>query len=147
MRRVVAVGLLLSLSGVWAGAQEPLTLGEWIDEYNVHRIAGYATLGLAATAGTLGLLEVLGVPNVDVHPALGYATVSLTALTGVTGMIAYYDRAFYAWPHWLLNGIAAAGFALNALLLDGGSPAHIASGAVAVVSASAALLYLRLRLR
>ena len=62
-------------------------------------------------------------------------------------MVAYYDRAFYAWPHMLLNAVAASGFLLNTLVLEGGSPAHIATGAISILSAYSALIYLRLRLR
>ena len=141
MRRAPLVAVLLLVAATTASAQEELSFGEWIDEYNVHRVAGYVTLGLLATTG------VLAIAATDVHPAFGYATAAAAATTGALGALAYYDRFYYGWPHMVLNAVAGVGFLLNTMVLEGGSPLHKATGAVAAASATAAAVYLRIRWR
>ncbi len=107
---------------------EPFDFAQWIDRTGAHRIAGYATLGVATTT------MILGLSGVDVHPYFGGATAGLAITTATLGTIAYHDRLSVVWPHALLNGIAATGFLLNAFVFEGGSPAHITSGIVSVAS-------------
>lgn len=132
--------LLLTLISTTAFAQDG-GLAEWIIRTNAHRLGGYATLALAGTTVTLGLL---GVP---VHPYLGYATAGFAATASVMGTIAYADRARYFWPHPLLNAVATTGFILNAFLLEGGSAPHIATGIASATAMAGAYLSIVLMTR
>jgi hypothetical protein len=135
---VVAGALLLGSPGR-AGAQERRTTSEWIQDTGAHKIAGFATLGLAAATAIAGALDS------DAHPSLGYATVGASALTLTLGGLGYRDSIRSIWPHVLMNTLAATGYALNAFALEGGSNEHIATGAASIALMSGAILYIVLR--
>ena len=120
-----------------AGADaQQLNLGSWVRETGAHKIAGYAGFGLAVTTVTLGALES------GAHPYFGLATAGVTVSATGLGLIGYGENLSVAWPHAVLNGIAATGFLLNAFVLEGGSPAHIASGIAATASMTGAIGYI-----
>ena len=138
---IIIVAMLSAAVPAAVYAQEGRTVAEWIDDTNAHRIGGYATLGLATVTATLGLI------GADVHPGFGYTTAGFAVTSSLIGTLAYYDRASYAWPHILLNGIAATGFVLNAFVFEGGSPAHIATGITSLLSMYGAYGYIILKTR
>jgi len=121
-------------------AQQQRTAAEWVVESQAHRIAGYVTLGLAATTAVLGILEAD-----DVHQGFAYATTGASAVTLSLGVIGYGRSWKSVWPHILMNALAVTGYALNAFVLEGGSPGHIATGASSIGLMGAAVLYIALR--
>jgi hypothetical protein len=121
-RTLVLVLILALVTPALVTAEESLDLGQFIRRSGAHKIGGYVTLGLAVTTVGLGLLRY------PVHPYLGYATVGFAATASIAGTIAYKDQLPVIWPHAVLNGLAVTGFAVNAFFLEGGSPAHIATG-------------------
>lgn len=129
---VFALALVAAPSTAQERTGDPETLAEWIDRTNTHRIAGYVSLGLATTTAALGLL------GVAYHPILGYSTAATTSVTVALGSIAYRDRLRRFWPHAVLASLATTGFLTNAIFLEGGSPAHIATGIASVSSLYAA---------
>ena len=137
--RLLIITLFLSLAvpGI-SQAQDTGGLSEWIDRTGIHRIAGYSAMGLALTTATLGAI------GLDIHPIFGRITPIVAAATVVLGSIAYYDRISVIWPHMLLHGLATTGFTLNALVFEGGSPAHIASGIISIASMAGAFVAIRL---
>jgi hypothetical protein len=138
MLMIVAAALFAGPLGR-AVAQDRRTPSEWITETGAHKIAGFVTLGLAATTAILGALEA------DPHGALGYATLGSSVVTLSLGVVGYGQDAKAVWPHILMNAIAVTGFALNAFVLEGGSPEHIATGATSVGLMCGAVLYIALR--
>jgi hypothetical protein len=127
VKRIVLALMLLLVVPALLSAQSD-GLGGWIQRTGAHRIAGYATLGAATTAATLGMFGVT-----SVHPYVGGLTAGLSVANVAMGLVAYNDRLAYIWPHAMLNTIAATGFLLNAFLLEGGTPAHIGTGIGSVV--------------
>lgn len=127
-KRLLVVLVLLILVPAIASAQQTGPVARWIDDSNIHRIFGYATLGVATVTAGLGLF------GVEVHPYFGAATAGLSVTTASLGIIAYRDRLSYAWPHATLNALAATGFLLNAFVFEGGSLPHITSGIAGLVS-------------
>jgi hypothetical protein len=132
----MAVAAVLLIVPSAASAQESGSLGQWVRESGAHQIAGYATLGLSVTTATLGLLRV------DVHPVFGAATATFSFSAATLGLIGYRQHLSYAWPHAVLNGVAATGFLLNAFAFEGGSRAHITSGLTATASVIGAVSYI-----
>jgi hypothetical protein len=130
-----ALILLFSFASAEASAQAD-PLGNWVRESGSHKIAGYIGYGLAGTALTLGAL------GSDVHPYFGAATAGVTVSAAALGLIGYRGNLSYAWPHVLLNSLAATGFMLNAFVFEGGSPAHIASAIAGTVSMTGAIGYI-----
>ena len=123
-----------------AHAQYRRTPSEWVEETKAHKIAGFATLGLAATTAILGILEVE-----DVHPAFAYATTGASVVTLSLGVVGYGQYWKSVWPHILMNALAVTGYALNAFVLEEGSPEHIATGATSVGLMCGAVLYVALK--
>lgn len=120
--------VLLLVVTATAPAQQPGPAARWIDDSNIHRIFGYATLGVATVTAGLGLF------GVEVHPYFGLATAGLSVASTSLGIIAYRDRLGYAWPHATLNALATTGFMLNAFVFEGGSLPHISSGIASLVT-------------
>lgn len=117
------------------------TLGDWIISTNLHKITGYATLGLltaTAIAGPLGL---------EVHPYLGYTTLGTAVTNSLLGVIAYGNLIEYVWPHLLFNGLGEIGLFLNAFVWEPGSPQHVATGIASAVSFAAGYLSIMLLMR
>jgi hypothetical protein len=137
--KILAVALLIALVPAVATAQSAGGIGDWIDRTNAHRVAGYVTLGLATTTAALGLF------GGEYHWLAGTTTAAAATVSVSLGAIAYGDRLSYFWPHALLAGLATAGFVTNAFFLEGGSPAHVATGIASVATlygAYAAILLL-----
>ena len=85
---MVTVILLLALVPLTVSAQDG-GFSDWIIRNNVHKLGGYATLALAGTTVTLGLL------GVNAHPYLGYATAGFAVTASAMGTITYADRIRY----------------------------------------------------
>ena len=132
--------VLLIMAPSVVSAQEE-DLGEWIARTGAHKIGGYVTIGLAVTAAGMGLL------GLEIHPYLGYATAGFAAGAAIAGTIAYKDMLSVVWPHAVLNALAVTGFALNAFVFEGGSPAHIATGISSVGLLGASYVAIRLIMR
>jgi hypothetical protein len=131
--------LVLVSSALAAAAENPV--GEWIVQTGAHKIGGYVTIGLAVTTAGLGLL------GYDVHPYFGYATAGFAAGAAIAGTVAYWDLLPTVWPHAALNALAVVGFALNAFVWEGGSPAHIATGISSIALLGASYTAIRLIMR
>lgn len=133
--------LLLSLAWGGVSAQSSgngdqsregdMNLARFIRSNNIHRIGGYASLGLMTATGVTGLLGWEG------HPYLGYASLGSAALSSIAGTIAYSDRIERVWPHMLFNALGVTGLFLNAFVLEPGSIEHRISGAAAMGSFAA----------
>lgn len=126
-------------SGTTAEADpaDSITISQWVRESGAHQIAGYSSLALATTTATLGLLG-----YAEIHPYFGAATAAFSVSAATLGLIGYHDYLSFAWPHAVLNGLAATGFLLNAFVFEGGSPAHITSGLTATASMIGAISYI-----
>lgn len=99
-----------------------LTASEWIQSTGIHKVFGYASLGLATTAAATALLAP------EVHPPFAYATLGSALVATTLGAIGYWDYRDIVWPHFLFMGLAETGFALNAFVLEPGSSAHKVTG-------------------
>lgn len=137
---LIVVAFLCAGAVEQAHAQYRRTPSEWVEETKAHKIAGYVTLGLAATTAVLGALDVG-----DVHPAFAYATTGSSLVTLSLGVVGYGPYWKSVWPHVLMNALAVTGYALNAFVLEGGSPEHIATGATSIGLMCGAVLYVALR--
>ena len=124
-------------------------LSGWIAENNVHRIAGYTSLGLMAGTATAGMLAGADVEAARaVHPYLGLATAASAASSSALGTLAYNDRLGIVWPHAALNGLAVTGLLLNAFgVFEYGGVAHRTTGILSAASMAGAYLSIVLILR
>jgi hypothetical protein len=123
---VVVLVVFIALAPAAASAQEGGGIGSWIRRSGIHPVGGYITLGLATTTAVLGVLES------QYHPYVAAGTAVSAGVAVSLGLTAYGDQLSVYWPHALLAGLATTGFLTNALILQGGSPAHIATGATSV---------------
>ena len=132
-RFVVALIVLAFLPVAVTPAQETANLGDLIRETGAHKISGFVTLGLATAAAASSFF------GEEVHEPLAYATTGMSVVTLTLGTIAYADYFPVAWPHIVLNALGTTAFLINAFALEGGSTAHIATGAAGIASMFAAL--------
>lgn len=114
-----------------AAAAQPSPVSAWIADNQVHRIAGYTTLGLMTATAVSGL-----VGWTEAHPYLGATTAAAATTSSLLGSLAYRDRLGIIWPHAVLNGLGVTGLLLNAFVFDYGSTVHRATG---IASAGAML--------
>ncbi len=136
---LLAAALMCAAAPAQVHAQDRRTASEWVEETGAHKIAGFVTLGLAATTAILGAFET------DLHPAFAYATTGASVVTLSLGVVGYGPYWKSVWPHILMNALAVAGYGLTAFVLEDGSPEHIATGAASVGLMCGAALYIALR--
>jgi hypothetical protein len=123
-------------------AEQSGGLSPWIRRNQVHRIAGYTSLGLMAGTATAGMLAGADVEAArTVHPYLGLATTVSAATSSALGSIAYNDRLRIVWPHAVLNGLAVTGLMLNSFgVFEYGSLEHRVTGILSTASMAGAYL-------
>lgn len=136
---LIVAAVMCAAAAERAHAQYKPTPSEWVEETGAHKIAGFVTLGLAATTAILGAFET------DLHPAFAYATTGASVVTLSLGVVGYGRYWKSVWPHILMNALAVTGYALNAFVLEAGSPEHIATGASSIGLMCGAVIYIALR--
>ncbi|NCN05602.1 MAG: hypothetical protein GW949_08215 [Spirochaetales bacterium] len=114
------------------------TAAEWIRMTGIHRVAGYVALASALGAG----ITAIAAPNI--HPPFAYAALGTALTSSALGAIGYWEYRDIAWPHFLLMGLAEAGFAMNAFgVFEPGSTAHRVTGISSLAAMTAGYIAIR----